>query len=166
MTVLVRTVGTRGRGVRSDAIVTRAERMLEALGRPRAELSILLCDDATMRALNLRWRGVDASTDVLAFPLSDAPAATDPLGDVVISVDTARRQALDLDRPIASRAVFLLAHGLLHLLGYDHRDRDEERRMTAMTDALVAAARGRWTPGEKGVENRSSTSKSSAPRRR
>lgn len=153
MPVLVRTMGTRGRGVRADVLARRGERMLRAVGRPRSELSVLLCDDGTIRDLNLRWRRIDAPTDVLAFPLAEGePEDGAPLGDVVVSVDTTRRQARELGSAIASRATFLLAHGLLHLLGYDHRDRGEERRMTAMTDALVAASRGGRRPGEKPVE--------------
>ncbi|HJK97889.1 MAG TPA: rRNA maturation RNase YbeY, partial [Polyangiaceae bacterium LLY-WYZ-14_1] len=74
-------------------------------------------------------------------------------GDIVISVDTARRQAAEDDRPILGRVVFLLAHGLLHLLGYDHGTRPEERRMTAMTDVLVSAAGKPEGLGKKAGEN-------------
>jgi len=118
--------------------------MLAALGAPDVELSVLLCDDGTIHELNRRWRDVDRPTDVLAFPLAadgEAPAAL--LGDVVISLDTAARQARRVGRPVLSEVTMLLAHGLLHLLGQDHRDRQEERRMRARTDVLVSAASGR-----------------------
>ena len=110
--------------------------MLAALGRPDAELSVLLCDDRMIRALNRDYRRKDRPTDVLAFPLDDPRV----LGDIVISVDTARRQAKRARRTIAAEITMLLAHGLLHLLGFDHRTVAEERRMKAKTDLLVAAA--------------------------
>lgn len=117
--------------------------MLAFLRLEQAELSVLLCDDATIHELNRDFRGKDRPTDVLAFPMGGAPAGGDCpalLGDVVISVDTARRQAAQRGRPIADEVTFLLAHGLLHLLGYDHRDRPEERRMHALTDVLRGVA--------------------------
>ena len=75
--------------------------MLEALGMPDAELSILLCDDATIRRLNHRYRKMNKATDVLAFPMNEGPGPApnpDLLGDVVISLPTATRQAEKHDR--------------------------------------------------------------------
>lgn len=120
--------------------------MLRALELEDSELSILLCDDETIRELNRRYRAQDKPTDVLAFAmregepmeLSDEGTAS-MLGDVVISLPTATRQARERGRPIVQEVTFLLAHGLLHLIGYDHQSRDEERRMSAMTDVLLAA---------------------------
>ena len=117
--------------------------MLGALALPEAELSILLCDDATIHKLNRDHRGKDKPTDVLAFAMREGETghlAGDLLGDVVISVDTARRQAGEHSRSVAAEVRFLLAHGILHLVGYDHGTRAEERRMMAMTDVLLAAA--------------------------
>ena len=117
--------------------------MLECLRLPAAELSILLCDDATIHALNRDYRGKDRPTDVLAFAMSEGEGGglhPDLLGDVVISLETAARQASERRKTIASEVDFLLAHGLLHLLGYDHQTDEEERRMNAMTDVLRAAA--------------------------
>lgn len=114
----------------------RAERMLEAVGRADAELSILLCDDGAIRELNRDYRKKDRPTDVLAFPLDDRRV----LGDIAISIDTARRQARRARRTISAEVTMLVAHGLLHLLGFDHRTAAEERRMKAKTDVLVAAA--------------------------
>lgn len=121
-----------------------ADRMLRALAMPDAELSIVLCDDHTIHALNRSFRGMDKPTDVLAFAVREAIGAHVPesampkgvLGDVVISVPTAARQAKRVKRSTEDEVAMLLAHGLLHLLGRDHRDRTEERRMVAMTDAL------------------------------
>ena len=118
--------------------------MLEALGMPDAELSILLCDDETIRRLNRRYRKRNKPTDVLAFAMSEGPGPSPHpglLGDVVISVPTATRQAGEYDRPIIQEVTFLLAHGLLHLLGYDHATRQEEREMSARTEEMLAAVR-------------------------
>lgn len=118
--------------------------MLEALGLPDAELSVVLCDDATIHALNRDHRGKDAPTDVLAFALREGPHAEfagDLLGDVVVSLDTAARQAAARHRPVADEVRFLLAHGLLHLLGHDHPDEGSLRRMLARGDVLCAAAK-------------------------
>lgn len=111
---------------------------------PEAELSVLLCDDATIQELNRDYRGKDRPTDVLAFAMQEGEGtgvAPDLLGDVVISLDTARRQAPAHGRTIAGEVTFLLAHGLLHLLGHDHPDDAALRRMNARCDALCAAAR-------------------------
>ena len=153
MPVLARSVGLSAQGGRSPVALARirelGERMLQALGRADAELSVLLCDDATIHELNRDYRGKDAPTDVLAFAMGEGEAAgvqAHLLGDVIISVETARRQAIARHHAIASEVRFLLAHGLLHLVGYDHQTDAEERRMDAMTDVLCAAAGARTTP--------------------
>lgn len=145
MSVLVSTTRVPSLSVRPVAVRRAAERMLEALGRSDAELSILLCDDATIRELNRSYRGKDRPTDVLAFAMGEGEGAELAgllLGDVVISLETARRQASDRGLAIAFEVTFLLAHGVLHLVGYDHRNDAEERVMNAQTEALVVAARG------------------------
>jgi probable rRNA maturation factor len=127
----------------------RAERMLEALRMTEAELSVLLCDDAVIQELNRDWRGKDRPTDVLAFAMQEGEGGdVQPLvlGDVVISLETARRQAAAREGSAAAEVTFLLAHGLLHLLGFDHQSPEEERRMHARTDALCAAARAPRSP--------------------
>jgi probable rRNA maturation factor len=130
------------RSVRHGELAWRAEAMLEALGLPDAELSILLCDDATIRGLNHRYRKKNKATDVLAFAMQEGPEPTpnpSVLGDVVISLPTAARQAAQHDRPIIQEVTFLLAHGLLHLVGYEHQNDAEEREMNAKTGELLAA---------------------------
>jgi probable rRNA maturation factor len=119
-------------GVRALDVRRAAEHMLHALG-VEAELSIALVGDAEMHALNARYRGVDRPTDVLAFALREGRGAKlhpDLLGDVVISLDTAARQAGGRGALPADEVQTLLAHGILHLLGYDHeRSPVEARRM-------------------------------------
>lgn len=116
--------------------------MLDALDLKDSELSILLCDDTLIRELNREYRGKDRPTDVLAFAMwegeSPSPDRT-LLGDVVISLPTAARQAAERDRPIVTEVTFLLAHGLLHLVGYDHQTRREEREMDRETERLLDA---------------------------
>jgi probable rRNA maturation factor len=138
------------RAPRSAPLETRhvqrmAERMLRALALHDAELSVLLTDDACIRTLNRTHRKKDKPTDVLAFPMEAPDAPEIPgvprlLGDVVISLDTAGRQARALRRALTDEVAHLLAHGLLHLVGYDHQTDAEEREMKAETDRLVAAS--------------------------
>ena len=116
--------------------------MLESLDLGDAELSILLCDDGTIRRLNRRYQKKNKATDVLAFPMQEGNGpAVHPglLGDVVIALPTATRQAAEHDRPIIEEVTFLLAHGVLHLLGYDDANRREEREMKGRTEGLLAA---------------------------
>ncbi len=105
-----------------------------APGGEALELSILLTDDAGIRPLNAQWRNKDVATDVLSFPLEEGPV----LGDVVISVETAARRR-DAERwRLEDELLFLLLHGVLHLLGHDHHV-DEERQ------AMEAAEQRLWT---------------------
>lgn len=125
---------------------------LDVLGLAACELSVLLCDDAFMRPLNLQWRGYDAPTDVLSFPQEDLLPALTPdveeppvpavLGDVVISVETAARQADELGHDLMTELVVLAVHGLLHLLGHDHeKDAEEAARMAAEEERVLGALR-------------------------
>lgn len=132
----------RGRAQLPVSVVrAAAERMLQALRMPDANLSVLLCDDRLIHALNRQHRDKDRPTDVLAFAMSEgAPVIGDAtlLGDVVISLPTAARQARAAKRSLHDEVLMLLAHGLLHLLGDDHQTDAQERRMTARTDMLRA----------------------------
>lgn len=150
MQVWVKTKGLERRSVNPQELKDRAERMLVAMKLNRGELSVLLCDDRTIRRLNRQYRKLDRATDVLAFAMGEGEGAVQPnlLGDVVISLDTARRQARRNDRPILAEVTHLLAHGLLHLLGYDHPTEAKARQMNALADGLMAAARVK--PGRKG----------------
>ena len=118
--------------------------MLRAAGAAPAGLSVLLTGDASIRTLNRRFRGIDRPTDVLSFgtPRARRPAGPAPaeLGDLVVSLPTCRRQALALHCPPLDRLVHLLAHGLLHLLGRDHRTPREFDAMERRTRRLVASA--------------------------
>jgi len=96
-------------------------------------LSVLFVGDRAMRTLNRRYRGKDKTTDVLSFSLREGAFShvqPDVLGDIVIAVPTAARQAAEAGHSLGREIEFLLVHGLLHLLGYDHeRSNDEAKRM-------------------------------------
>jgi probable rRNA maturation factor len=134
-------VATRGR--RAPVLATRlarnGRRLLRALRLAEAELSIVLVSDREMHALNRDWRGRDRPTDVLSFAQREgAGGAPDGLlGDVVISIDTARRQAHERGDTLAREGDRLLVHGLLHLLGYDHERSAEAARMHRRERALA-----------------------------
>ena len=137
-------VGVSMRGRRAPALAARlgrsARRLLRALDLRHGELSLLLVSDGEMRRLNRRWRGRDRPTDVLAFAQAEGPggAPDGMLGDVVISVDTARRQAAERGETLGREAERLLVHGVLHLLGYNHeRSTAEARRMQRRERALA-----------------------------
>ncbi len=124
-------------GAAARRLRSSARRFLAALGWSGAELSILLAGDAQLRRLNRAWRAIDRATDVLSFP-----AAPDPrvprLGDLAISLDTARRRARAEGRPSGAELDRYLAHGILHLLGFDHERPGPARRMAAVEERLLA----------------------------
>lgn len=122
--------------------------MLADLGLAHSELSLLLTNDSLIHEINLEHRGKDKPTDVLSFPQAEFTKPLTPkrghslavLGDVVISLDTAARQAKGRRRPLEDEVRFLLAHGILHLVGHDHMTPEEKKVMTAATRALVRAS--------------------------
>lgn len=105
--------------------------ILQLIRKPRVELGVLLVGDRRMRHLNRQYRKHDVSTDVLAFPLQEGSGPrTVLLGDVVISLPMARRQAKVSNHSLDRELTVLLVHGILHLCGYDHeRGVEEARRM-------------------------------------
>ena len=106
----------------SSRLARTASRVLAAVGRPGASVDIAVVDDAEIRALNVRYRGIGRRTDVLAFPL-EAPDSPDQLlGQIVISAETAQRQARRLRVAVPLELDLLVTHGTLHLVGYDDRD--------------------------------------------
>jgi probable rRNA maturation factor len=116
------------------------------LSLPRAEISILLTDDGGIRTLNRRYRRVDRPTDVLSFGMREHRRRRDPLpphpevlGDLVVSLNTVARQARERSEPLERELQTILAHGLLHLLGYDHARPLEARRMFALQARLVGS---------------------------
>jgi probable rRNA maturation factor len=137
-----------GAEVDTDAVLGCARYSLDEMGvNPLAELSVLLVDSTYMAELNHRWMGGDGPTDVLAFPMEDGSIDTGPndvssgeptlLGDVVLCPEVAARQAIGVGHTTADELYLLTVHGVLHLLGYDHAEPDEEREMFALQSKLL-----------------------------
>lgn len=149
---------TRGAGLREASIVPTVERLLAAVDAARASVSVSFVRDPAMRAINSEHRAKDAPTDVLSFPLFEpgafardgatrplaAPAGEFMLGDIVISVDTALRQAASYDAAPAREIERLLIHGMLHLCGHDHHEPAERARMEREERRLAAAIGMPW----------------------
>ena len=108
------------------------------------ELTLSFVDRDDIAELNVEHMGVTGPTDVLSFPMDDEPLPGVPtlLGDVVISVPTAQRQAHELGHDLDHELKVLLVHGICHLLGHDHHEPEEARRMRALEAALLAAVGG------------------------
>lgn len=118
-----------------------AENLLRAANESNAELSVSLVTDHEIQRLNRKYRGKDIPTDVLSFSMREGQAIGQPgqLGDIVISVDTAARQAESLGHSLADEIDELLLHGLLHLQGYDHekgRETDWYKAQENLLDRL------------------------------
>jgi probable rRNA maturation factor len=127
----------------------RVRAMMTALQLKKEEVSIVLTDDDQIQELNRVYRQKDKPTDVLAFAQREgelAALAGPLLGDVIVSIPMARRQAAEAGRDVLAEVTMLLAHGLLHLLGWDHDTPAKDKRMRAETDRLCAAASPPPTP--------------------
>ncbi len=124
----------------SRVLRVSAREQLAAMGLASRELSLTLVSDRRIRVLNRSHRAKDASTDVLSFPQEEpgvAARAVGPIGDVVISLHTAIRQAEEGGWTLAVELRRLLAHGLLHCLGHDHQDARSAKRMDAAERKLL-----------------------------
>jgi probable rRNA maturation factor len=120
-----------------------AREILRSLRCRGDQISILLTSDREIRGLNRRYRSVDAATDVLSFPAGPGPRAGD-LGDVVISVDSASRYARQAGWSLREEVQFLVVHGILHLLGYDHLQ--DRGAMNRIQSRLTRRLLGRTIP--------------------
>lgn len=107
-----------------------------------AELSVAFVDDEEMRRLNLEYRGIDCTTDVLSFAFGEGTQVDMPLdapiilGDIIISIERAEAQAREYGHSLERELAFLLMHGLLHIVGYDH-DEENEGDMKELNEALI-----------------------------
>jgi probable rRNA maturation factor len=116
------------------------ENIFDVLGFQTQEVSITFASDRFVRRLNKKYRGFDRPTDVLAFAMREGEwTEIQPqlLGDVVISVDTAKKQALDLGHSLNKELAILLIHGILHLVGYDHMQPLEAKKMQAVEKKIL-----------------------------
>ena len=106
---------------------------------PDCELSLTFIDDQEMEELHIKWMDEPGTTDVLSFPM-DLPEGREDavtLGDIVIDPLVAARQAIDAGHSTNHEIYILATHGLLHILGYDHADRDEEKIMFDLQEKIV-----------------------------
>jgi probable rRNA maturation factor len=117
----------------TDLLERAARAVLDLSGAPDADLSIVLVDDARIQALNRDFLAHDAPTDVLSFPADEPDPETGRryLGDVVISLGRAEEQARECSHPVEAEMQLLVVHGILHLLGHDHAETGEKKRMWA-----------------------------------
>jgi rRNA maturation RNase YbeY len=145
-------VDNRQRRIRlSTAAVARAaRRALAAVGRPAGTVDLALVNDAEIRRMNSAFRGVRRRTDVLAFPVETPDSPGQLVGQVVVSVDTARRQARRVGVTLSEELALLVTHGTLHLVGYDDRDPVEANLMHRRERAILESAHRRlsrrlWT---------------------
>ncbi len=130
--------------VEIEPLIALARQVLVSEGVEQgAALSVLITDDETIRDLNQRFRDVDEPTDVLSFGLESSEAFATPqgsrrqLGEVVISFPTASRQAEEAAHAVDRELLHLLAHGILHILGYDHETPVETQEMHTKEEALL-----------------------------
>jgi probable rRNA maturation factor len=169
--------------VSEERLESIARRVLEAEGAPPAELSVTVTDDETVRSLNREYAGEDAVTDVLSFSQREGeefaapPGSVPALGEVIIAYPQALGRALrqgsgqaqgrlprQAARPstgsgraaagVDEEVARLLIHGILHLLGYDHAEPEEERRMRAREEELVEATRAGKDPSHRAPVHR------------
>jgi probable rRNA maturation factor len=102
------------------------------------ELCVVLTDDAAIRSLNRAWRGIDAPTNVLAFPAKPSAPEVAHLGDIVIAYETTQAEAAAAAKPLGDHVAHLAVHGFLHLLGYDHQADEEATEMEQLERMLLA----------------------------
>ena len=130
-----------------EALAATLARVPDAHRLARAEVSVLLADDAMVRRLNADYRGSDRPTNVLSFPQFEdalarggaaAPAGAVPLGDIVLAFETVRAEAAAEAKPFTHHVSHLLIHGCLHLLGYDHQEATDAARMEGLERDILA----------------------------
>ncbi|WP_461168808.1 rRNA maturation RNase YbeY [Arthrobacter sp. Z1-15] len=150
--------------VNNESAVAVDEEELSLLGRyllenlyvhPEAELSIILVDEEAMEKLHIEWMDIPGATDVLSFPMDElrpgVPGRVTPagvLGDIVLCPQVAAEQAETAGHSMQEELLLLTTHGVLHLLGYDHAEPEEEREMFGLQRELLSSYLGREAPKE------------------
>ena len=98
--------------------------------------------DDEVRALNAAWRGKDKATNVLSFPMAEAPEGAPMLGDIVLALGVCAREAAEKEVPVETHATHLVVHGMLHLLGYDHETGDDDAEAMEAIERKALASLG------------------------
>lgn len=125
-----------------EVIAAAAQLVLEAEGQPEAELSVTLVDDERIAQLHVDYMNIPGATDVISFPLSDPEDPIPILGEVVVSVDTATREAAERGITLREELLRYVVHGTLHLFGYDDHEPDDYAAMHARQEELLDLALG------------------------
>ena len=127
-----------------DKIIERADCVLKAMGENDAELSLVLVNDMYIRNLNWKYRNKDSTTDVLAFSMRDSKGLSGViLGDVVISVETAKREARKRKKDFQDELDLYFVHGILHLLGYDDEKPRARKKMKLKEQEILKLLKGK-----------------------
>lgn len=130
--------------VSSEKTEKTAQTLLDLLERSDSELSVVLTDDADIAQINQEYLGHEGPTNVISFPMQEGEfSGVNPhlLGDVVISLDTAFKEAENAEISLEERFTQLLIHGILHLIGYDHEKPEDEAEMDAKSLELIEKIR-------------------------
>ncbi len=123
-------------------IILRAIQACESrLGQTdeKAEISVVLCDDAEIRRLNRQWRGKDAATNVLSFPTPPGPGSDRHRGDIVIAYETVEREANEEAKRFDHHLSHMAVHGYLHLTGFDHENEGDAEEMEQLEREILAS---------------------------
>lgn len=118
-----------------EPILERTLKLTET--KSNVEVNVVLVDDAMIHAYNKDFRNIDRPTDVLSFPDGSEEDGVLMMGDIIISVEAIRRQAKDYGHSLKRELCFLVAHGYLHLLGYDHHTDAEEKEMFGLQKEIL-----------------------------
>jgi len=129
-------------------LIEKAALAVLAAEEKTGEVAILLSDDRHVRKLNLQFRGTDAATNVLSFPADSAgraksapPGELQPLGDIILAIETLQREAGEQAKTLEAHISHLVVHGMLHILGYDHQNDTEWNIMTQRESDILAGLR-------------------------
>ena len=128
----------------SDTVNEAAQKVAELYGLNNAQVSITLTDNPHIHEINRTYRKVDRPTDVISFALNEGEepeieggAPINVLGDIIISVERAKEQAIDYGHSVRREIAFLTVHGMLHLLGYDHIKEEDRKEMRKEEDFVM-----------------------------
>jgi probable rRNA maturation factor len=126
--------------VDESVLVSAVESTLKVLKKPEMDITLRLTDNEEMRQLNQTFRGEDKTTDVLSFNQNviNPESGRTYLGDIVVSIPQAEKQAAAQGHSLTAECAFLAIHGTLHLLGYDHYDADEKAEMWVLQDQIFS----------------------------
>lgn len=145
-----------GVDVRQEELVKLVKHILAAMFvHPQTEVSIILADVDTMEKLHIEWMDEPGPTDVLSFPMDElrpgsvaAPTPPGLLGDIVLCPVVAQEQAVTAGHSMEEELLLLTTHGMLHLMGYDHREPEEKEEMFGIQRELLSSFLGREAPRE------------------